>query len=405
LIGLIAFALLSLLLPTDVASAADLSSSIMTKQLAGSLSQADWSFPCSDVPSPTGGLQPSEQIISQDWLSGDVPSLSQDKTISGVGHLFYTYNNDTQDLPQVQTLFKVMEGLAFLLITPSIMLLGYQLMVGASTFRYAGALEGLSHVALGILAVVVSFNLVHMLIGLENRFVSGMIKMHSEHPYPPIVANSIPVPYRLAGEPITSYRGIVMPMSRWGCAINDFIGMFSVSFMANTLGSVIPLIGGLAHLAGQVTNIADLIRRCGEMTLAVLSFLLWVQVFVRIILFNYYILMAPLAFGCWALPGGVGQRVVRLWCKGFFTVAFSQGVQVFVLTTLPLILPSLPEIPGDNQGIMQGLLLQFPLILTLSVTLLVPRVLGTSAAQAFGTAGSMAGGVITAVGTAASQRG
>ncbi len=150
-------------------------------------------------------------------------------------------------------------------------------------------------------------------------------------------------------------------------------------------------------------NMFDLIRRCGEMILAVLSFLLWVQVFVRIILLNYYLLMGPLAFGCWALPGGVGQRVVRLWCKGFFTVLFSQAVQLFMLTTLPLLLPPMPQASFDGLGIMQGLLLQFPLILTLLVTILVPRVLGTSAAEAFGTAGSMAGGVVVAVGNATSQ--
>ncbi len=196
-----------------------------------------------------------------------------------------------------------------------------------------------------------------------------------------------------------------MPMSRWGCAINDFIGIFSASFITNTLGSIIPLMGGLAPLAGHVTNMPDLIHRCAELVLAVLSFLLWVQVFVRIVLLNYYLLMAPLAFGCWALPGGVGQRVVRLWCKGFFTVVFLQVVQLFILTTLPLILPSLPQISGDSQGIMQSLLLQFPLILTLSVVLLVPRMLNTSAGKAFGTAGSMAGGVLSAVGTAASQMG
>jgi hypothetical protein len=144
---------------------------------------------------------------------------------------------------------------------------------------------------------------------------------------------------------------------------------------------------------------SDLIRRSGEMLLAILSCVLWVQVFLRIILLNYYILMAPLALGCWGLPGGIGQNVVRLWCKGCFTVLFVQVVQLFVLSTLPLLIPSLPQIANDPLNIMQGLLLQFPLILSLVVALLVPRILGASAAKAFGTAGSMAGGVIVAVGS------
>jgi hypothetical protein len=194
-------------------------------------------------------------------------------------------------------------------------------------------------------------------------------------------------------------------MSRWGCAVNDAIGIVSVPFVTNTTGSIIPLMGGLAHLAGQVTSMSDMIHRAGELISAFLSLLLWVQVFVRIVLLNYYLLMAPLAFGCWALPGGVGQRVVTLWCKGFFTVLFIQVVQLFILTTLPLLLPSLPQIGGDNLGIIQNVLSQFPLVMTLSVTLLVPGVLGASAGKAFGTAGSIAGGVVIAVGSVATHVG
>jgi hypothetical protein len=368
--------------------------------------QTSWGFPCSDIPSPTGrGLQPDEKTISQDWLSGDVPVVTQNTSFSGGGRLFYTYSNDTEDLPQIRTLFGVMQVLAFFLITPTILLVGYQFMLGASMFRYAGALEGLSRVALGALSVGVSFELVHMLVSFENTLTAGIIALHDEHPFPKTLINGVAVPYILAGDPPTSYRGIVMPMSRWGCAVNDFMGIVSVSFVTNTLGSIIPLIGGLAHLAGHVTNMADLIRRSGEMLLAILSCVLWVQVFLRIILLNYYLLTAPLAFGCWALPGGIGQNVVRLWCKGFFTVLFMQVVQLFMISTLPLLIPSMPPIAGDGLGIMQGLLLQFPLILSLSIALLVPRILGASAAKAFGMAGSMAGGVVVAVGSAASQMG
>src|SRR2546429_8628331 len=112
-IGISAFALISLLLPVSVASAAKLSSSIMARQSAESLPQANWSFPCSDIPSPAGGLQSSEEVISKDWLSGDVPIVTQDTAFSGGGRLFYTYIDDTEDLPQIKTLFRVMEGLAF----------------------------------------------------------------------------------------------------------------------------------------------------------------------------------------------------------------------------------------------------------------------------------------------------
>jgi hypothetical protein len=97
--------------------------------------------------------------------------------------------------------------------------------------------------------------------------------------------------------------------------------------------------------------------------------------------------------------------VVRLWGKGFFAVLFVQVLQVFLLTTLPLLLPAMPQIPTNNVGLIQGFLLEFPPILTLGVALMAPRLLGASAGKAFGTAGSLAGGVIVAVTASASQIG
>jgi hypothetical protein len=395
---------LSLLMPAQVALAAQLSAKIPARSLAGP-NPPNWSFPCSDIAGPTGQLVPNESAISQDWLSGDVPIVTKNATIYGGGRLFYTYSTDTNQLPQVTALFGPMEAIGFLLIIPSIMLLGYQLMLEASTFRYAGALEGLSHVVFAVVAVGVSYALISMLISVQNSMVAAIITLHVEHPFPLNIVNGRPIPYRLAGESPGSYRGIVMPISRWGCAINNFIGVVSPSFLTNTLGSIIPVIGGLAPLAGHATNISDLIQRCGELILAILSFLLWVQVFVRIVLLNYYILMTPLAFGCWALPGGVGQRVIVLWFKGFFTVLFVQVSQLFVLTTLPLLLPPMPQIAIDRLGVLQGLLLQFPLILTLCAVLVVPLAVGQSVGKALGTAGSMAGGTIVAVGMVASRVG
>jgi hypothetical protein len=367
--------------------------------------QANWSFPCSDIPGPTGLLQPNESSIIQDWLSGDVPVVTKNTTIRGGGRLFYTYSTDTNDLPQVTALFGPMQGLGFFLIMPSIMMLGYQFMLGASTFRYAGALEGLSRIILGAVAVAVSYQLLDMLISIQNSFIAAIIALHGEHPFPMSTINGKLVPYRLAGEQATSYRGIVMPMSRWGCAVNDFLGVVSQSYLTNTLGSIIPLIRGLAPLAGRVTDVPTLIQRCGELIQAIFSLLLWVQVFVRIVLLNYYILMTPVAFGCWALPGGVGQRVVLLWFKGFFTVLFVQVFQLFILTTLPLLLPSIPQVPADGLGIMTAALLQFPLLLTLYAVLVTPRVLGASVGKALGTAGSMAGTTIVAASIVASRVG
>lgn len=373
--------------------------------------RAGFIFPCSDqLNLRNGSMQPSEGIINKDWLVGDVPIATEGGTyVAFGGHLVYTWSSETYAAPQIIKLFGYMEAIAFFLLVPSTILVGYQIMVGASTFRYANALEGLSRVALGGLAIAASYGLVQTFVSLETVVQAGVLLLHMQHPFPRISVNGVPVPYALTGtiprEPTLSYRGIVMPISRWGCTLNSLLGIFSVPFVANTLGSIIPLLGNFTHLAGSVLAVADVIQRIGAVVLMALSAVLTVQAFVRIFLLNYYILTGPLAFGCWALPGKVGQRVLRLWCKGFFSVLFVQVLQLFIITTLPLLLPTLPQISADNIGLIQSFLLEFPPILTLSVALMAPRLLGASATKAFGTAGSMAGGVMAAVGSATFQVG
>lgn len=380
-------------------------------QFSESCVRAGFIFPCSDHQNPlNGSIQPSEQIIKNDWLVGDVPVATHSGSyVTLGGHLVYTWSSETYRAPQIITLFEYMEMLSCVLIGPSILLVGYQIMLGASTFRYGNAIEGLSRVILGAVAVFASYGVVQTLISFETIVAAAVLQLHVQHPFPRISVNGIQVPYMLTGttlpEPEISYRGIVMPMSRWGCAINGFFGIFSVPFVANTLPSIIPLMSSFTHLAGRALTVADVIHRISTMVQMGLSVVLWVQVFVRIFLLNYYILTCPLVFSCWALPGKVGQRLVRLWCKGFFAVLFIQVLQLFILTTLPLLLPSLPQISGDRVGLIQGFMLEFPPILTLSVTLMAPRLLGASAAKAFGTAGSMAGGVVAAVGSVTFQAG
>jgi hypothetical protein len=232
--------------------------------------------------------------------------------------------------------------------------------------------------------------------------ISGaIVSLHGMISYPLTAAN-----YMLAGarEPVTSYRGLVMPMSRWGCAVNDFIGILGTKFFSAQVTSWIPVLGNLSHLATIVTNGADLVSRLTEFARLVLSIVLWLQVVIRIGLLNCYILTCPLAFACWALPGGLGQQVVRQWTRGFLSLLLIQVGQLFLITTLPLILPSFPALAGDN-GIMHVLLTQLPPLLVLWLTVRVPQFVGISASRAIGMTGVMAGGIVGAVGAAASQLG
>jgi hypothetical protein len=301
----------------------------------------------------------------------------------------------------VQVIFSPMLGLAFVLVTPTLILIGYQIMLAASSFRHAGALEGLSHVLLGSLVVAISFQIVTMLITFANMASGAIVGLHG---YLSTQTYGVRADYMLAGvnEPSTSYRGMVMPVSRWGCAANDFVGILGSQFFGHQMTAWLPVVGHLAPLAMQVTTGTELASRLTEFARMLLSIVLWLQAVIRIGLLNCYILTCPLAFACWALPGGLGQQVIRQWARGFLSVLLIQVIQIFLITVLPLILPSFPAVVGDNQGIMQVLFTQVQPLLALWLTVSVPKWMGISATRAIGMTGVMAGGIISTVGAAAS---
>ena len=368
---------------------------------------AGWQFPCSDLPNGT----PNEAAIANDWLSGNSPDTQQftsDSTVTDGktgGRFEHTFAVDTYGLKSVQDVFSFMLGLAFVLVTPMILLIGYHIMLAASSFRHAGVLEGLSRVILGVMAMGVSFQLITMLITFTNEINGALINLHGMLGYPVTQTDGVKAAYTLtrAQEPLTSYRGMVIPMSRWGCAVNDFIGILGNKFFSDQMTSWIPVIGNLAPLATQVTNGAELVSRLSEFARLALSVVLWLQAVIRLGLLNCYILTCPLALACWALPGGLGQQVVRQWTRGFFAVLALQVIQLFFMTTLPLILPSFPALAGDSEGIMHVLLTQLPPLLVLWLTVRVPKLVGISVSRAIGMTGVMAREIVGAVGAATSM--
>ncbi|GHO94219.1 hypothetical protein KSF_042670 [Reticulibacter mediterranei] len=293
-------------------------------------------------------------------------------------------------------------GIGLILLTPVIVLIGYQVLLGSITFRYANALQAIPRLFLGLAIIVIAFTMTETLIAISNNITGGLVLLHKDLGFPAATVNGQPVAYALANEndPI-SYRGMVVPMSRWGCAANEFVSILAKKFITDVLSSIIPIFGNLVHLVATITTFFDFIKHLGQFILLVLSIMLWAQVLVRIVILNYYILLCPVAFGCWALPGGFGQSVVNQWTKGFFSALLVQIVQVFIITTLPLVIPTLPAIPSDGLGLMKGILTELPPILVLWMTVRAPSILGTSTARAITNAGSIAGGVVTAVGATA----
>lgn len=392
--------------------------------------QSGWAFPCSDLTSsgmpvivPENKSQSlnsnpvNEAVIVKDWLSGNADPKADNSHITldpktsepiapqppSPGHLVYTYLNDTIYQPGIQKLFPYSLAFGFLLIGPVIAMIGYQFLWASWTFGRAGAMEALGRMILSVSAIVASYQLAAMLISLANMLNMAIVAFHIKVGYPPITINNEDYLFTLQGQgenDPASFRGIVVPITRWGCVGNDFVALLANKFWTDAAGYV-PFVGGIAKFIGNVFNAIDAAKHIGEFAMLLLSISLCTQVFMRVLLLNYYILTGPLAFGCWGLPGGVGQQVVRSWAKGFVSLLFAQTAQIFVLATFPLILPPFPYFPTDRFGILNVVVEAIPRILVLTATIKVPAMMGTGATKAVAQAGTVVSGAVAAAGAMA----
>lgn len=379
-----------------------------------------WAFPCSDTTAsknmPIFTVEENSQsldngrvnegFIKTDWFSGNYDTTADPATGAKTqepGHLVYTYQGDTIDQAQIKQLVPIMLGAGYALMTPILILIGYQFLWSSWTLVRVSALEAFGRILLSVIAMSISTQVVAMLIGLTNALNIGIVAFHQAHPYPDLVINQISYSFTLQhqgeNDP-ASFRGVVVPISRWGCIANDFVALIANKFWTDMSG-YIPFVGGLAKFTANIFNAIDVAHHLGEFAVLILSITLCTQVFVRIILLNYYVLTAPLAFACWGLPAGVGQMVVRSWAKGIFSLLLVQTVQLFVLATFPLILPPFPSLPTDQFGLINTIIAALPRMLVLSATIQVPKFMGTQATKAIAQAGTVAGGAITAAGTMA----
>ncbi|HEX3643479.1 MAG TPA: hypothetical protein VHV10_19505, partial [Ktedonobacteraceae bacterium] len=366
-------------------------------------------FPCSD--DKDGNI--NQMAIEKDWLSGNGLQANDDTAnpVTGAypaGHLSTTYDKDTTSNPLLQHISSAMLALGYLMIAPIAILIGYQLLWASWTYQRATAVEDLGRLVLGIMAVAISFQLVTFMIGLTNLFNHAIVLLHIQMPYSSVglaTINDMTTTYMLKGDTDpASFRGIVQPLVRWGCTINIFMGILTSKFATDLAGAITPIFGGMISLFGRINDAIEIFHNIGNFGMLLLSISLCVQVYLRILFINYYIVMAPVVFACWALPGGTGRKVMGQWLKGLVAVLLVQTVQLFVLTTMPLLLPPFPPIEAQGTGawgLLNTFLNQLPGILVLIATMQVPKMMGTGVTKAIAQAGTVAAGGVAAAATAA----
>jgi hypothetical protein len=349
-------------------------------------------------------------VLKEDWLSGDKGVAPNS------GNLVFTPLSETVNQENVKKLFGSMQAIGYVLLVPVCVLIGYQLFWAAFNGRVTSVQETIPRVLFSVVAIGLSYELVTMLIALFDLIDIAIVNMHVALPYPKGVLLSnvfswgsgvgsgehakTPLDPTIDVDPL-SFRAIVIPTVRWGCVVKDFEHLLLMKLISDIV-SFVPIVGAAAQFGMGISDAIYLFQHLPEFADFLLSINLCTQLFVRIIMINYYVLMAPVAFGCWGLPAGIGERVVNQWAKGFLSLLFVQTVQLFVLTTLPLIAPEFPNLPSPFP-LLDLVLQQLPSVIVLAVIVQIPKMMGGGMTKVMAQAGTVASGAVTAVGAAAYQ--
>jgi len=242
-----------------------------------------------------------------------------------------------------------LEGIAQDVVDACIVLLlvlaGFRVMLGGSVFRHANVIETLPGILLALVVANLSMGIVTLFLGLNNavsvEFYNYGVKQT------PIATNVGPKPSSLKSELIKGAEcvggGLVVggpPGAVAGgeaCAIYDKLNA-PADWNAVLQDQVAPPnltsgvnLSGLGTLWDAVSNPLKFIA--GVMTLMLIG-----QMVIRIIVLDFYIVLAPIGIGCWALPGRSGQSLTHMWLRGFFSTLFVQMLQVVALILVHLLI-------------------------------------------------------------------
>ncbi|GCF06796.1 hypothetical protein [Dictyobacter arantiisoli] len=257
--------------------------------------------------------------------------------------------------------------LAFMLV-----LAGYQVLLGPYSARYVTSSEALGRVIMILVAAVASLWMTGLLIEVMNglsTFFKGFIFG--------------------TGTPIG------VPSARWGCNVKQLFGnIYNLSIY--NLQVTNQQITADQHSKLVFMDMAGLINHISDYILTILTVVLALQLMIRLIFLNGYIIMTPLMFFCGALPGNVGSGIMRAWIKEFLALIAVQFFQLFATGILAFLFEAAQPALGSSTYPGQ-LFAKIAPILCMIVILGVPRLLNSSATNLLSTMSSSMSGAMTGI--------
>jgi hypothetical protein len=307
--------------------------------------------PASNVPIPNATVCPIAIPTCSASASTALPAW-----LTGQNGMLNSTSSDTLDTT-VSSLWSSMRDIALALLVIPFVLAGYQIMLGASSSRYAGSIQILTRVLIASAAVAFSLYLVEMVVNIENvmaQTITNVVKFN-----PP--ANAQP---------------IVTDVSLWSCYTHQFFGsIFNISIYSMQQAN--KDISTDQYVQLNYIDRSIIVNNLPYYIATLLSILLAIQLTVRFALICFQAVLSPLVFMCGALPGDMGQMVIRPWVRGFVSLLLVQFLQLLVILAGYTLFGGLTGSSWGDSWVTTLFQTLTPMIIII-VTLNIPRMMGSA---------------------------
>jgi hypothetical protein len=285
----------------------------------------------------------------------------------------------TTDNPVVQAALGVVQIIAFACIAPIIVLIGLNVMSGAITTRFANGVEALSRLVPAGVGIAFSLVLVRFVFNLEGVLTQALKSVFSNVD----VASVIP-PASSWLDTLVLFLGLGI-----GLVIAKSVAPLTITILGNGI-----TIGAFIAVAAEIGIYGIILKFLPSLILVVFAMALCVQILMRIVLINFFVIISPLAIVASVLPGREGVSFTRNWMLGFFSLLASHFSQVIVLL-LGLILLNAVDVKVHFGIIEVGLVQELIKYGILSLMLRVPSLFRSTSTMLLSQMGSSAAGVVS----------
>ncbi|GCF06799.1 hypothetical protein [Dictyobacter arantiisoli] len=326
-------------------------------------------------------------------------TLGADDALVGTnGLLNSTPAASTYSSGEIVTAEKSMLGIALALLVIPFALAGYQIMLSPFSARYANGVELVGRIIITAAAAAVSL----YFIGLAIDFLNGLGATISTISFGTIDPQVIAIlakffPFLAGLSNVHRTVAIGMPSGAWQCNVHQFLGnIFNLSVY--NLEAANQQIDSASQAQKIYVATAHLISNLPNYILTLLTIVLAIQLTVRLVFVNAYIIISPLMIVVGALPGAeeIGPSIMRGWLRGFMGLLAVQFVQLFAAVASMLLFTT-AQADFANDPWASSLVGTMIPIVSVMLVLNVPRLLNSSATSMIAQIASSISGSMTGI--------